>query len=173
MSTAQPPTSTRPNTALIVIDVQNGVMQAAWNSEGVISTISDLVDRARNTGTGTEVIWVRHSSGELPIDSPQWQIVDALSPADGEAIVEKTHGNTFEDTDFEEVLAAATTSPSSPTPTPRRTSPNGALPHRSRSSPTRTCTGSSNPVPVGRQGCRNRARSTSPNPEPRTPNPGP
>ena len=44
----------------------------------VVSTIADLVDRARKTGT--EVVWVRHSSGELPIDSPQWQIVDALSP---------------------------------------------------------------------------------------------
>ena len=103
MSTAQPPTSTRPNSALVVIDVQNGVMQASWNSESVISTISDLVDRARNTGA--EVVWVRHSSGELPIDSPQWQIVDTLSPAEGEAIIEKTHGNTFEGTDFEEVLA--------------------------------------------------------------------
>ena len=88
MSTAQPPTSTRPNSALVVIDVQNGVMQASWNSESVISTISHLVDRARNTGT--EVVWVRHSSGELPIDSPQWQIVDTLSPAEGEAIIEKT-----------------------------------------------------------------------------------
>ena len=103
MSTAQPPTSARSNSALVVIDVQNGVMQASWNSESVVSTIADLVDRARKTGT--EVVWVRHSSGELPIDSPQWQIVDALSPADGESIIEKTHGNTFEDTDFEEVLA--------------------------------------------------------------------
>lgn len=67
MSTAQPPTSARPNSALVVIDVQNGVMQASWNSESVISTISDLVERARDTGT--EVVWVRHSSGELPIDS--------------------------------------------------------------------------------------------------------
>ncbi|WP_413332910.1 cysteine hydrolase family protein [Brevibacterium sp. GP-SGM9] len=109
-ATATPPQSTstpaseRPNSALIVVDVQTGVMDASWNAESVISTISDLVDRARNADT--EVIWVRHTSGELPTDSPQWQIVDALSPEPGEAIVEKTHGNTFEDTDFEEVLSA-------------------------------------------------------------------
>lgn len=95
--------SDRPNSALIVIDVQAGVMQASWNADAVVSTISGLVDRARDTGT--EVVWVRHSSGELPKGSPQWEIVEALSPADGEAIVEKTHGNTFEDTDFEEILA--------------------------------------------------------------------
>jgi nicotinamidase-related amidase len=95
--------SDRPNTAVIVIDVQTGVMQTSWNSDAVVSTISGLVDRARDTGT--EVVWVRHSSGELPKGSPQWEIVETLTPAEGEAIVEKTHGNTFEDTDFEEVLA--------------------------------------------------------------------
>ena len=104
-STHQPPlASQREKTALIVIDVQTAVMAASWNAAEVTGTISELVDRARNEGV--EVIWVRHSSGELPPESPQWQIVDALTPAEGEAIVEKTHGNTFEDTDFEEVLAS-------------------------------------------------------------------
>nr|WP_226831572.1 isochorismatase family protein [Brevibacterium sp. 239c] len=42
----------------------------------------------------------------MPTGSPQWQIVEALSPADDEAIVEKTHGNTFEKTNFEDVLAS-------------------------------------------------------------------
>ncbi|MDN5585449.1 isochorismatase family protein [Brevibacterium aurantiacum] len=102
-STAQPPLpSARENTALIVIDVQTGVMAESWNAAEVIGTISHLVDRAR--ANGTPVIWVRHTSQELPTESSQWQIVDALSPADGEAIVEKTHGNTFEDTNFDDVL---------------------------------------------------------------------
>ncbi|WP_210603698.1 isochorismatase family protein [Brevibacterium oceani] len=109
--TATPPTasasaplpSDRPNTALIVVDVQNAVMEASWNSENVVSTISDLVDRAR--ADGTDIVWVRHSSRELPQGTEQWQIVEALVPAEGEAIVEKTHGNTFEETDFEDVLA--------------------------------------------------------------------
>ena len=59
-----------------------------------------------STVTAADVIWVRHSSGELRPDSPQWQIVDALTPATDEAIIERTHGSTFEDTDFEDVLAA-------------------------------------------------------------------
>ncbi|TGD37076.1 cysteine hydrolase family protein [Brevibacterium aurantiacum] len=96
--------SARGNTALIVIDVQNGVMAESWNGAEVTATISGLVQRARDEGT--DVIWVRHTSEELPAGSPQWQIVDALTPGDDEAIVEKTHGNTFEDTDFEDVLAA-------------------------------------------------------------------
>lgn len=56
--------------------------------------------------SGTEVVWVRHNSDELPLDSEQWQIVAGLTPAEGEAIVEKTHASSYEDTDFEDVLAA-------------------------------------------------------------------
>lgn len=103
-SGSAPLAAERPNSALIVIDVQTGVMAASWNSEKVISTISSLVDRAR--ADATEVVWVRHTSDELPQGTEQWQIVEALTPADGEAIIEKTHGNTFEDTDFDEVLAS-------------------------------------------------------------------
>lgn len=99
----QPPlASQRENSALIVIDVQTGVMAESWNATEVVKTIGGLVDKAR--AKDTEVIWVRHTSEELPTGSPQWQIVPALSPADKEAIVEKTHGNTFEETDFEDVL---------------------------------------------------------------------
>lgn len=94
----------RPKTALVVIDVQNGVMAEAWNAAEVVGTIADLVDRARDSGT--EVVWVRHNSDELPLDSEQWQIVAELTPAEGEAIVEKTHASSYEDTDFEDVLAA-------------------------------------------------------------------
>ena len=94
----------RPKTALVVIDVQNGVMAEAWNAAEVVGTIADLVDRARQSGT--EVVWVRHSSDELPLDSEKWQIVDRLTPAEGEAIVEKTHASSYEETDFEDVLAA-------------------------------------------------------------------
>ncbi|GAA1860333.1 cysteine hydrolase family protein [Brevibacterium marinum] len=101
---ALPPASARENTALLVIDVQTGVMAASWNSDEVVERISDLVEKAR--AEGTEVIWVRHSAREMPSGSPQWQIVDSLSPAVGEAIIEKTHGSAFEDTNFEDVLAS-------------------------------------------------------------------
>lgn len=104
-SAKQPPlASQRGNSALIVIDVQTGVMAESWNAAEVVKTISGLVTKARSNDT--EIIWVRHTSEELPTGSPQWQIVEALSPADNEAIVEKTHGSTFEETNFEDVLAS-------------------------------------------------------------------
>jgi nicotinamidase-related amidase len=37
----------RPNTALVVIDVQNGVVKAAYERDAVVANIASLVDKAR------------------------------------------------------------------------------------------------------------------------------
>ena len=52
----------RPNTALLVIDVQNGVMAGAHDRDGVIATIDALVGKAR--AAGAPVVWVQHSSDD-------------------------------------------------------------------------------------------------------------
>lgn len=95
--------SEREREALLVIDVQQGVFADAHDRDAIVGRISALVDRAR--ASATPVVWVRHSSDELPVDSPQWQLVDELVPAEGEAIVEKRYGDSFEDTTLESVLA--------------------------------------------------------------------
>lgn len=93
----------RDRSALLVVDAQQGVFASAHDRDGVIERIGELVDRAR--AEGAPIVWVRHSSDELPLESPQWQIVDELSPAEGEPIVEKTYGDSFEATDLEDRLA--------------------------------------------------------------------
>jgi len=95
----------RSGTALLVIDVQNGVMASAHQREPVIGNIAALVDRARTESV--PVVWVQHSADDLPIDSDVWQIVPALTPADGEAMIRKEYGDSFEATELEEVLAGA------------------------------------------------------------------
>lgn len=94
----------RPNTALIVIDVQNGVVREAYGRDDVIANIAALVDRARTTDV--DVVWVQHHSDELPRDSESWQYVPELVRRDAEALVHKAYGDSFEDTDLESVLAA-------------------------------------------------------------------
>lgn len=94
----------RPNTALVVIDVQTGVVAAAHERDAVVGRIADLVDRAR--AAGTPVVWVQHSDDELERGSDAWQIVEELSPADGEPVVAKQHCDSFEGTVFADVLAA-------------------------------------------------------------------
>jgi nicotinamidase-related amidase len=95
----------RPNTALLVIDVQNGVMATAVDRDGVVSRIGSLVETARSSGT--PVVWVQHSSEELPQGSAQWEYVPELPALTTEPVVHKRFGDSFEDTDLESVLADA------------------------------------------------------------------
>lgn len=92
----------RPKTALLVIDVQNGVLAGAHNRDAVITNIAGLVDRAR--AESVPVVWVQHSSEELPEGSDVWQYVPELSPDESEPVVHKKYGDSFEDTDLEAVL---------------------------------------------------------------------
>src|SRR5262245_32454569 len=96
--------SDRPNTALVVIDVQKGVVGNAHQRDDVFTNISTLVDRAR--AQDVPVIWVQHTSDELPQGSDQWQYVDELHQSGSEPVVHKRYGDAFEDTDLESQLAA-------------------------------------------------------------------
>jgi nicotinamidase-related amidase len=93
----------RPRTALLVIDVQNGVVGEAFERDRVVATIGELVDRAR--ADEVPVVWVQHSDDGLPSGTPEWEIVPELSPAEGEALVHKRYGDSFEETELEERLA--------------------------------------------------------------------
>ncbi len=93
----------RPNTALLVIDVQNDVVAEAHDRDGVVARIAGLVDRARSAGT--PVVWVQHGDDDLPRDSDGWQYVPELQRQEGEPLVHKEYGDSFEATDLEQVLA--------------------------------------------------------------------
>ena len=93
----------RPNTALIVIDVQNGVVAGAHDRDAVVANIAGLVERAREENV--PVVWVQHSDQGLAHGSDDWQIVPELSPGESEALIEKTYGDSFEETTLESVLS--------------------------------------------------------------------
>jgi nicotinamidase-related amidase len=96
--------SDRPGTALLVIDVQNGVMAEAFNRDTVIANIVSLVGKAR--AEQVPVLWVQHSDdANLPLSTPQWEYVPELPRGDGEPVVHKKYGDAFEATDLEERLA--------------------------------------------------------------------
>jgi nicotinamidase-related amidase len=93
----------RPNTALLVIDVQNGVVAGAHERDAVVANVGSLVDRARQAQV--PVVWVQHSDEELERGSEPWRIVPELAPGDAEPLVEKHYGDSFEDTNLETVLS--------------------------------------------------------------------
>jgi nicotinamidase-related amidase len=93
----------RPNTALIVIDVQNDVVANAYRRDEVIANIADLTAAARSQGV--PVIWVQHSSDDLPTGTEGWQYVAELQRLESEPLVHKRYGDSFEDTTLEAELA--------------------------------------------------------------------
>jgi nicotinamidase-related amidase len=93
----------RPNTALIVIDVQNGVVEGAHERDAVVANVASLVEKARQEAV--PVVWVQHSSEGLPEGSDNWRIVPELSPGDSEPLVAKTYPDSFEETELEAVLS--------------------------------------------------------------------
>ncbi len=95
--------SDRPNTALLVIDVQNGVVASAYRRDDVIANINTLVATAREKSV--PVIWVQHQSEELVPDTDSWRYVPELVRDEAEPLVHKKYGDSFEDTDLESLLA--------------------------------------------------------------------
>ena len=93
----------RPNTALIVIDVQNDVVAKAFRRNQVISNVSQLVSNARSQHV--PVVWVQHSDEELVKDTFGWEYVAELQSAQGETVIHKSFGDSFEATDLEDVLS--------------------------------------------------------------------
>ena len=93
----------RPNTAVLVVDVQNGVVEGAHERDSVVANVANLVEKAREARV--PVVWVQHSSEELPEGSDVWRIVPELKPDSAEPLVHKKYGDSFEDTTLEAVLS--------------------------------------------------------------------
>jgi nicotinamidase-related amidase len=89
---------------LLVVDVQVGVVSQAWDAPRVIANVAHAVERAR--AKGVPVIWIQHADKELVHDSPAWQWVPELVPADGERRIHKSFESSFEQTALEQELAS-------------------------------------------------------------------
>jgi len=89
-------------TALLVVDMQVGVVANAFRRTKVIANINQLVSNARNASV--PIIWVQHSDSELVMHSADWQIVSELHPIGEEKIIHKKFGDSFEATELQKLL---------------------------------------------------------------------
>jgi nicotinamidase-related amidase len=92
----------RPNSALLVVDVQQRVMDGAHARDTVLGNIGALVDRARRERV--PVVWVQHFDEHLERGSDAWRITPELERSEDEPLVEKSYGDAFEETSLEQVL---------------------------------------------------------------------
>ena len=93
----------RSSSALLVVDVQVGVMADAYERDSKIANMRLAIDKAR--AAFVPIVWIQHSDEELVLESPDWQIVPELEPLPGEASVRKRFRSSFEETILEEVLS--------------------------------------------------------------------
>ena len=101
--TAMTTLENRPHTALLVIDVQSGVVEHAHERDAVVANIGTLVAKARQERV--PVVWVQHSDEQLTSGSDAWRIVSELTPGQDDPMIEKHYGDAFEDTTLEQVLS--------------------------------------------------------------------
>jgi nicotinamidase-related amidase len=94
----------RPNTALLVIDMQNKVVAGAHRRDDVIANINELIGKAR--AADVPVIWIQHADdNNLKENSDGWKYVPELKRREPEPLVHKRYGDSFEDTALEPELA--------------------------------------------------------------------
>src|SRR5881409_2362412 len=93
----------RPNTALLVVDVQSGVVEGAHERDAVVANVGSLVEKARRERV--PIVWIQQSDERFVPGSDDWRIVPELTPGDAEPLVEKHYGDSFEATTLETVLS--------------------------------------------------------------------
>jgi nicotinamidase-related amidase len=102
------PVVTYNNTALLVIDVQQGLFRKTMpihKAEQLLKNINTLVDRAHRTGT--PVFYIQHSGQKiLTQGSDDWRLHPQLHPLDTDCIIHKHHGNAFDQTPLKEELSS-------------------------------------------------------------------
>ena len=89
-------------TAVMVIDMQVGVLDGCHDAGGVTHRTALLVERAR--AAGVPVIWVQDHD-DFPEGTPEWELAAPLRQRQDEPLMRKTRRDAFVGTELAEVLA--------------------------------------------------------------------
>lgn len=96
------------NTALLVIDVQQGMFgdEGFFEQERLLTNVGTLLEKAR--AAGVPVVYVQHAAGSIedPLhpDLPGHAIHAQITPQEGEPVVVKRQADAFADTNLKTVL---------------------------------------------------------------------
>lgn len=89
--------------ALLVVDVQVGVMADCWDAARITANVARAVAHARQSGL--PLLWVQHEDEHLAPGSAAWRWVPELLPAAGETCLAKRFNSAFEATALADELA--------------------------------------------------------------------
>ena len=94
------------DTALLVIDVQSGLMEEVYQPDELLDTVKGLLERARSSDT--PVVYVQHDGpvgDSLEAGTSGWQIHPRIAPREGETVVRKQSPDAFHATSLQAELA--------------------------------------------------------------------
>jgi nicotinamidase-related amidase len=94
--------------ALLIIDVQQGLVARAHQAQQLLDNLQDLLAKAR--AAQVPVIYMQHDgdSGEtLEPNQAGWEIHPAIMPANGERVIRKRASDSFYETPLESELHTA------------------------------------------------------------------
>lgn len=88
--------------ALLVIDMQAGMLAEVPDADALTARLAALADRAR--AAGRPVIVIQHEASDLVPGSAEWQLAGPIAPRDGDVLVAKRNADSFIGTDLDERL---------------------------------------------------------------------
>jgi len=90
--------------ALILIDVQNGLTKKKQLYQE--NLFFDTIHRAINEYRKSElkIIIVQHNNNQLQKDTFDWEIDQRIDKWESDIVIQKKHGNAFQDTDLKTIL---------------------------------------------------------------------
>lgn len=95
------------NTALVIIDVQRGLIESAYQPNETLDAINSLLTRAR--ASSIPIVYIQHDGPKghgLEVGTAAWQIHPAIAPHEGELIIHKRASDSFYDTPLQRELEA-------------------------------------------------------------------
>ena len=89
--------------ALIIIDVQNGLMNKdLFNKEEFLQNINKAI--IENRKNNNLIIFIQHNSKSLIKGSNDWEIYSGLNINKDDIIIQKKHGSAFNETNLKQIL---------------------------------------------------------------------
>ncbi|MDW7662699.1 MAG: isochorismatase family protein [Bacillota bacterium] len=88
--------------ALLIVDVQNGVIASAYNKDKVVENINTMISKAR--ASKIPIIWVQHSDNELIKNTKEWEIDSRLDQSSDDYYIDKGFNSSFEKTNLDELI---------------------------------------------------------------------
>jgi len=88
--------------ALLIIDMQLGILAEVPDAEALTVRVAELADRTR--AAGHPVVVIQHQSADLVPGESQWRLAESIAPRDGDVLLAKRNADSFIGTDLDERL---------------------------------------------------------------------